>query len=357
MAPRAVGSAPSTPARPAPPARRDTVARPGPPGTHDTHDPAGVDDIADGTRLLSREAEEFLTWLTVEQGRARNTVAAYRRDLRSYEAFLAGRGRSVGDADLASVEEHLAARRAAGLGPASVARALAALRGLHHFLIEEGGATADPTADVRPVRPPRRLPKAIDEDEVERLLATTTDDDPASIRDRAILEVLYGTGMRVSELAGLSLGDLGSDTGLVRVLGKGDKERLVPMGSCARDALDDWLGPWGRPELEPRRWARRGDAEAVFLNARGGRLTRQGVWGVLKKRARAAGIEGKLHPHVLRHSCATHMLAHGADIRVVQELLGHASIATTQLYTRVSPEHLRQAYEQAHPRAGRGSGQ
>jgi integrase/recombinase XerD len=169
--------------------------------------------------------------------------------------------------------------------------------------------------------------------------------------------VLYGTGMRVSELAGLSLSDLGSDTGLVRVLGKGDKERLVPMGRYAGRALDSWLGPRGRPEFEPRRWARRGDAEAVFLNARGGRLTRQGVWGVLKKRARAAGLEEKVHPHVLRHSCATHMLAHGADIRVVQELLGHASIATTQLYTKVSLEHLREAYEQAHPRADWGSGQ
>jgi len=314
-------------------------------------------DIAEGPLPLSREAEEFLTWLTVEQGRARNTVASYRRDLSSYEAFLAGRGRSAKDADLTSVEEYLAARRAGGLGPASVARALAALRGLHRFLIEEGGTAADPTADVRPVHPPRRLPKAIEEPEVERLLATAAGDDAFSLRDRAILEVLYGTGMRVSELAGLALADLGSDSGLVRVLGKGDKERLVPMGGCARAALEDWLGPWGRPELEPRRWARRGDAEAVFLNARGGRLTRQGVWGVLKKRARAAGLEDKVHPHVLRHSCATHMLAHGADIRVVQELLGHASIATTQLYTRVSPEHLRQAYEQAHPRAGGGSGQ
>lgn len=314
-------------------------------------------DVPEEGPTLSRPAEEFLTWLAIEQGRARNTIVSYRRDLMSYEAFLAARGHTVDDADVATVEEHLAERRAAGLGPASVSRALAALRGLHRFLIEEGGATSDPTADVRPIRSPPRLPKAIDEDEVDRLLATTTGRDGASVRDRAILEVLYGTGMRVSELAGLSLSDLGSDTGLVRVLGKGDKERLVPIGRHARRALDTWLGPRGRPEFEPRRWARRGDAEAVFLNARGGRLTRQGVWGVLKKRARAAGIEDRVHPHVLRHSCATHMLAHGADIRVVQELLGHSSIATTQLYTKVSLEHLRQAYEQAHPRAGRGGGQ
>jgi integrase/recombinase XerD len=314
-------------------------------------------DVSESGPSLSRHAEEYLTWLAIEQGRARNTISAYRRDLVRYEAFLAAHGHTVDDADVAAVEEHLAERRAAGLSPSSLSRALAALRGLHRFLLEEGDVRVDPTADVRPIRSPRRLPKAIDEDEVNRLLATTTDRDPTSVRDRAILELLYGTGMRVSELAGLSLSDLGSDTGLVRVLGKGDKERLVPVGRCARRALEAWLGPRGRPELEPRRWARRGDAEAVFLNARGGRLTRQGVWGVLKKRGRAAGIEDRVHPHVLRHSCATHMLAHGADIRVVQELLGHSSIATTQLYTKVSLEHLREAYEQAHPRAGLGRGQ
>jgi integrase/recombinase XerD len=315
-----------------------------------------VFDVADTEPTLSRGAEEYLTWLAIERGRARNTVASYRRDLVRYEAFLAARGDSVEYADVDAVEEHLAERRGAGLAPASVSRALAAVRGLHRFLLEDGGATGDPTEDVRPVRSPRRLPKAIDEEEVGRLLATTRGKDVASVRDRAILEVLYGTGMRVSELAGLSLADLGSETGLVRVLGKGDKERLVPVGRWARRALDVWLGERGRPGFEPRRWARRDDAEAVFLNSRGGRLTRQGVWGVLKKRARAAGLEGRVHPHVLRHSCATHMLAHGADIRVVQELLGHSSIASTQLYTKVSLTHLRQAYERAHPRAGPGGG-
>jgi integrase/recombinase XerD len=252
---------------------------------------------------------------------------------------------------MTTVEDHLAARRAAGLGAASVARALAALRGLHRFLLEEGDGSSDPTADVRPPKTPRRLPKALSEQDVVRLLDIADHGEPTALRDRAILEVLYGTGMRVSELAGLSLSDLGHDDGLVRVLGKGSKERLVPMGACARESLDTWLGPRGRPAFEPHRWARRGDAEAVFLNTRGGRLTRQGVWGVLKKRARPVGLEAAVHPHVLRHSCATHMLARGADIRVVQELLGHASIATTQLYTRVSAEHLREAYEQAHPRA------
>jgi len=302
---------------------------------------------------LSPSAEEYLTWLAVERGRARNTLVSYRRDLLVYEGYLSRRGRSLDDADPALVEDYLAAQRASGLGPASVARAQAAVRGLHHFRLEERWAETDPTTDVRPTGLARRLPKALTEEETGKLLGAAPGDDPSARRDRAILEVLYGTGMRVSELAGLSLGDLGSDTGLVRVLGKGAKERLVPLGRCAAAALDEWLAPAGRGRFEPRRWARRGDAEAVFLNSRGGRLTRQGIWGVLKKRARAAGLEELVHPHVLRHSCATHMLAHGADIRVVQELLGHVSIATTQIYTRVSLGHLRQAYEQAHPRSGR----
>jgi integrase/recombinase XerD len=313
-----------------------------------------IDDRSDGeAAALSTSAEEFLTWLAVEKGRARNTVVAYRRDLLVYEAFLTSQGRTLDDADPGVVEDYVADRRLAGLRPPSVARAQAAVRGLHRFRLEEGFAVTDPTTDIRPPGPVRRLPKALSEEETEMLLEAAAYDDPASLRDAAMLEVLYGTGMRVSELAGLSLADLGSDTGLVRVLGKGSKERLVPLGSCASAALDDWLGPGGRPLFEPRRWARRGDAEAVFLNARGGRLTRQGVWGVLKKRARAVGLEEKVHPHVLRHSCATHMLAHGADIRVVQELLGHVSIATTQIYTKVSLGHLREAYDQAHPRSRR----
>ncbi|HUY63098.1 MAG TPA: site-specific tyrosine recombinase [Acidimicrobiales bacterium] len=305
---------------------------------------------------LSPSAEEYLTWLAVEQGRARNTLSAYRRDLATFERFLAETGRSVEDADAAAVEEHLARRRAEGLGPASVARSLAAVRGLYRFRVEEGLAVVDPTSDVAALSLARRLPKALDEPSVIALLESAPGDDPSSRRDRALLELLYGTGMRVSEAAGLSLADLGSDTGLVRVLGKGNKERLVPVGRHAAAALDRWLSPAGRQSFAPRRWARRGDAEAVFLNSRGGRLTRQGMWGVLKKRARAVGLEDQVHPHVLRHSCATHMLSHGADIRVVQELLGHVSIATTQAYTKVTTQHLRAAYEQAHPRAGAARG-
>ena len=301
-------------------------------------------------------SEEFLSWLAVEQGRSRNTLAAYRRDLAAYERFLAETGRGVEDADLAAVEEHLARRRTAGTGPASLARALAALRGLHRFCVEEGLSSRDPTAELSSGPLPMRLPKALSEDQVTALLDSVDGDDPLSRRDRAVLEVLYGTGVRVSELAGMSLSDLGSESGLVRVLGKGGKERMVPLGRQAARSLDRWLAPGGRPELAPARWARRGDAEAVYLNGRGGRLTRQGMWLVMKKRARAVGLDDVVHPHVLRHSCATHMLAHGADIRVVQELLGHVSIATTQAYTKVGSEHLRRVYEQSHPRAGRAPG-
>jgi len=172
-----------------------------------------------------------------------------------------------------------------------------------------------------------------------------------ALRDRAMLEVLYAGGLRISELVGLSLGDVLLADGLVRAYGKGSKERVVPLGRMARAALGEWLGPGGRMTMAPRQWRRRGDAEAVFLNQQGGRLTRQGAWLVLKGRAEAAGLADRMHPHVLRHSCATHMVERGADLRTVQELLGHASLSTTQIYTKVSPERLRSVYEAAHPRA------
>ncbi|HWW52677.1 MAG TPA: tyrosine-type recombinase/integrase, partial [Acidimicrobiales bacterium] len=190
-------------------------------------------------------------------------------------------------------------------------------------------------------------------EEVTRLIETVVGSDPRARRDRAMLELLYGTGMRISEAVGLSLGDLFLEEGVIRAFGKGAKERIVPLGRLARTAMETWLGPGGRPALVPSRWARRGDSEAVFLNTRGGRLSRQGAWGIVRRHGDAVGLGDRLTPHVLRHSCATHMLDHGADIRVVQELLGHASIATTQVYTRVSTDRLRAAYDEAHPRARR----
>jgi integrase/recombinase XerD len=246
-------------------------------------------------------------------------------------------------------------------GASSVARAQSSLRGFHRFMVEEGSRTDDPTLDLPSTSVSDLLPKALSEEETGRLLGAVVGTGPMVLRDRALLEFLYGTGARVSEVVGLNLGDIAealesSDLALVRVLGKGDKERLVPLGRMARDALADWVSGQGRPLVVPARWRRRSDAEAVFLNARGGRLTRVGVFGVVKKYAARVGLEAKVSPHVLRHSCATHMLSRGADVRVVQELLGHASIATTQRDTKVSPEHLRRAYEGAHPRAGARGG-
>jgi integrase/recombinase XerD len=202
---------------------------------------------------------------------------------------------------------------------------------------------------VRSPKLPRRLPKALDEDQVLRLLDSVDGTDPVDLRDRALLEVLYGSGARISEVVGLSLLDLTGDDGMLRVFGKGAKERLVPLGGPARFALDRWLSVSGRPRLAPARWARRSDSEAVFLNTRGGRLSRQGAWAIVSHRAEQAGLGTVVSPHVLRHSCASHMLAHGADIRVVQELLGHASVSTTQVYAHVDMARLRKVYEQAHP--------
>ncbi len=310
---------------------------------------------------LPGPAEEFLSWLEVERGRSPRTLAAYRRDLAAYHEDLGERaGTGMEAATSADVAAYLAALRRTH-SAASVARAHSSIRGFHRFLVEEGLREDDPTLDLPSVSVTDLLPKALSEEETEQLLGAVVGTGPTVLRDRALLEVLYGTGARVSEVVGLNLGDVAgaiesADLPLVRVLGKGDKERVVPLGRLARAALTDWLSGQGRPLLEPRRWPRRSDAEAVFLNARGGRLSRVGAFGVVKKYAARVGLQEKVSPHVLRHSCATHMLGRGADVRVVQELLGHASIATTQRYTKVSPEHLRRSYEGAHPRAGTRGG-
>jgi integrase/recombinase XerD len=302
---------------------------------------------------LPAEIEELLSWLAVEKGRSPNTLAAYRRDLAAYHEFLTGRQLAVSDVTEPVVEDYLAFLRAAGRAPASVARALVSVRSLHRFLEDEGQAATNPAGDVQRPKVPSGLPKALSEAEVGALLGAVTGDDGVARRDRAILEVLYGCGLRVSELVGLGLADVDLASGLLRAFGKGSKERVVPVGRLACEALGEWLSPSGRGALVPARWARRGDAEAVFLNTRGGRLSRQGAWGIVRGYGDAVGLGDRLSPHVLRHSCATHMLDHGADIRVVQELLGHASISTTQVYTKVSGTRLRQIYDAAHPRAKR----
>jgi integrase/recombinase XerD len=303
---------------------------------------------------LPPEADELLLWLAAERGRAPTTLAAYRRDLHTYARWLAARGTDLRQVTEEDVTAYVHGLRERGLAASSVARSLVPVRALHRFLVAEGRVTDDPTAHVERPRVPRGLPKALTEAEVAALLAAPVGDAPVPRRDRAMLEVLYGTGLRVSELVGLSLGDLDLDASLLRALGKGRRERIVPVGSHATRALVAWLGEGGRPLLVPDRWRRRGDAEAVFLGSRGGRLTRQGAWDVLRRHGAAVGLAGRLSPHVLRHSCATHMLDHGADIRVVQELLGHASISTTQVYTLVSTERLWEVYRTAHPRATAG---
>jgi integrase/recombinase XerD len=302
---------------------------------------------------LSASAEEYLSYLAVERGRAPNSITAYRRDLGSYERYLARRRLALGDVTTAVVEEYLAALATAGLSASSRARALAAIRGLHAFCLDERGATRDPTADVEGPRVPEGVPKALSEAEVERLLGAIVGDGPRARRDRAILELLYATGIRISELAGLSAGDLDAAGGVVRVLGKGSKERIVPVGRFALAALAAWLGPGGRPQIAAGKASRRLDGKALFISTRGRRMSRQAVWSVVNTAARRVGMADRVTPHVLRHSFATHLLDHGADIRVVQELLGHASITTTQVYTKVSQEHLRRVYLAAHPRARR----
>ncbi len=297
--------------------------------------------------------QAYLEHLGVERGLSVNTLAAYRRDLARYLAHLESLGVSeAGQVREEHVSSFLAAIRSgsdsgAALTASSAARTLAAVRGLHRFLLLEGQTARDPAADVRAPTTPKRLPKAIGVADVERLLeAASLGGTPSAVRDRAVVELLYGSGARISEAVGLDVDELDLDESLVRLRGKGSKERVVPLGSYATAALEAYLVRV-RPAL-----ARRGrGTPAVFLNLRGGRLSRQSVWAVLATAAERAGLSAKVSPHTLRHSFATHLLEGGADVRVVQELLGHASVTTTQIYTLVTADTLREVYVAAHPRA------
>lgn len=300
------------------------------------------------------EVDEFLSWLAVERGRGANTIQAYRRDLLTYVHWLAAMG--VARALTALTEDDVAGfiayLKAIGRAPATVARTTVAVRSFHRFMTQEGRASVDPTAGLDVPRVPRGLPKALSEEQVMSLLGSPIGSEPLVRRDRAILETLYGTGLRISELVGLSLRDVDLSGGLIRAFGKGRRERIVPIGRHAAASLDAWLSGAGRAAVQPLEPPSRDAAEAVFLNARGGRLTRQGAWLIVRKHGDRVGLSrADLTPHVLRHSCATHMLNRGADIRAVQELLGHVAISSTQRYTAVSQQRLREVYDMAHPRA------
>jgi integrase/recombinase XerD len=302
---------------------------------------------------LTRQIERYLDHLSVERGLSPNTLSAYRRDLRRYAAFLATwgieDGADVGEDAVAAFVVQLSSSVHGEEGrpyrSASVARTLSATRSFHRFLMRENGASIDPTAAVIRPKVPRGLPRPLSVEDVGRLLAAPPGTTPAGLRDRAILELLYGSGLRISELVGLDVDEVDTEEGSVRVLGKGGKEREVPIGRFGLDAIEAYLTR-GRPAL-----ATSGSRGALFLNHRGGRITRQGCSQVLAKHVRSAGIERRVTLHTLRHSFATHLLEGGADVRVVQELLGHASVATTQIYTLVTKEHLQEVYYSSHPRA------
>ncbi|BCW62640.1 site-specific tyrosine recombinase XerD [Paenarthrobacter sp. MSM-2-10-13] len=306
---------------------------------------------------VDRAVTDYLQHVGVERGLAANTLSAYRRDLSRYSNFLAAQGvDQPGNITRHHVTAFVQALSdgsdgGAVLGVRSAARTVVAVRGLHKFWALEGTTTADPASDVHPPMPGKRLPKAISVGEVTRILEAAGSDSATGLRDRALLEFLYSTGARISEAVGLdvddvSLEDTGGDPAIVRLFGKGSKERLVPLGSYGARAVGAYVVR-GRPLL-----ASKGKGTpALFLNARGGRISRQSAWTILKTAAEKANITKDVSPHTLRHSFATHLLEGGADVRVVQELLGHASVTTTQVYTLVTADTLREVYAAAHPRA------
>ena len=293
--------------------------------------------------------DAYIRHLTIERGVAKNTIAAYRRDLRRYLTFLDERQitliEQIGELTVQDFAENLVSRE--GLAPTSVARVIAGVRGLHRYWLLENLTKLDPTASVKPPKAPRKLPKAISIAQVEALLAAAGGEDPISVRNRAILELLYATGARITEIVSLDLDDL-IDPTLLRVLGKGSKERIVPVGRFAQLALQDYL-----VRTRPMLAALGKGAPALFLNQRGTRLSRQSAWQIIHDAAQSAKLPGEISPHTLRHSFATHLLEGGADVRVVQELLGHSSVSTTQIYTLVTVDSLREVYATAHPRARR----
>jgi len=283
----------------------------------------------------------------VERGLSAASVAAYRSDLEAFGRHLARRGEDASRLDRRELTRYLAGLRAKGLSARSASRALSALRGFYAFAAAHLGFTQDPTADVGNPKAGLSLPKALTEPEVESLLAAPDAKSPLGLRDRAMIELLYASGLRVSEIVGLARDAVDLDAGILRVTGKGGKERLVPFGDSARSWLARYLDAV-RPALDAKR------SPHLFLSARGAAMTRQRFWQLIEGYGRAAGIRRRLTPHAVRHSFATHLLEHGADLRALQMMLGHADISTTQIYTRVTPSRLQRVYEAYHPRAKRG---
>lgn len=293
-------------------------------------------------------ATQWINHLTVERGLSANTLSNYQRDIERYCEWLeASQITDLRAVSTTDVENYVAELRRRGLAASSAGRALVVARGLHRFGVTEGHLDVDVAQDVQPPSTGTHLPDTLTIDEVEHLIEAIPTGEEAraeDLRDRALVEVLYGTGARVSEVLRLCVDDLTDCGGILRFLGKGSKERIVPIGGKALEAVDAYLVR-GRPQLS------KGKSSALFLNKRGGALSRQSAWAVIKQCAQRAGIEAEISPHTLRHSFATHLLEGGADVRVVQELLGHSSVTTTQIYTHVSAENLRSVWTMAHPRA------
>lgn len=293
-----------------------------------------------------RLIQEYLEHLVVEKGLSANTISAYRRDLLKLQRYVDdASGRKLDEADQSTIVSFVSSMRRSGASSRSVSRIISAVRGFYKYLVLTKHIKTDPSINVESPRLERRLPNVLTEEEVDRLLSCPGGSNQLALRDRAILELMYATGLRASEVVSLKVSDVHLDLGYVRCIGKGAKERIVPLGSKAVEALDRYIvGP--RSSLV----ARTGD-RSLFVNSRGLGMSRQGLWKLVKARVRSAGISRKVTPHTLRHSFATHLLTHGADLRSVQEMLGHADISTTQIYTHLDKSHLKQVYLSAHPRA------
>lgn len=293
---------------------------------------------------MGPDLAEFLTYLTIEKGLAVNTRGAYRRDIEKYLNFLEASDLNLGRVRPENVTVFLDSMKKQGRAPASMARMVASLRAFHKFLAFENRVETNPTSDLRAPKKHLRLPGVLSIEQVQALLDQPFPRSPAGRRDKAIIEVLYSCGLRISELVSLDMRDLDFEGGYLTCLGKGSKQRLVPFGGAAREALEDYLGL--RKVLQKENYRE----QAVFLNIKGRRLSRQSGWKITRKYAETVGIKN-LYPHSLRHSFATHLLKGGADLRAVQEMLGHASISTTQIYTSLSRDDLREIYRESHPRS------